>query len=116
MDKVLSGTSSGSAPGGEIRRVVALVATKKHIPPRLLINQARCRASAARARQLAMYLAHVVCGRTMVEVGEAFGRDRTTVSHACARIEDMRDDAGFDAEVAALEKELLGQEGSHDWH
>jgi chromosomal replication initiation ATPase DnaA len=94
--------------GGDFLQVIALVANRKRIPLRLLVNHARCRAATARARQLAMYLSHVVYGHTMVEVGEAFGRDRTTVSHACALIEDMRDDDGFDAEVSALEEELLG--------
>lgn len=60
----------------------------------------------ARARQLAMYLAHIVYGRSMKEIGQAFGRDRTTVSYACALIEDMRDDPHFDEEVSALERQL----------
>jgi chromosomal replication initiation ATPase DnaA len=50
-----------------------------------------------------MYLCHVAVGRSLQAVGEVFGRDRTTVSYACALIEDMRDDRAFDAAVAALE-------------
>lgn len=52
---------------------------------------------------LAMYLVHVVLSRSYSEIGDFFGRDRTTVAHACARIEDMRDCPKFDAEVASLE-------------
>ena len=41
---------------------------------------------AALARQVAMYLAHVVLGLSRTEVGNQFARDRTTVAHACATI------------------------------
>ena len=34
---------------------------------------------------------------------EAFGRDRTTAGHACAQVEDRRDDPGFDSRLQALE-------------
>ena len=53
-----------------------------------------------------MYLSHVVLGRTLMEIGEVFGRDRTTVSYACALIEDMRDDPQFDDEVSGLERQI----------
>lgn len=59
------------------------------------------------ARQVAMYLAHVVFGLTMTQVGRCFERDRTTVRHACALIEDRRDQPGFDLAVAALEAGLM---------
>jgi chromosomal replication initiation ATPase DnaA len=41
-----------------------------------------------------------------MEIGEAFGRDRTTVLHACGVIEDMRDDPRFDDEVSELERQI----------
>jgi chromosomal replication initiation ATPase DnaA len=95
---------------------IVLVAMQKNVPIRMLMHNSRCSLPAARARQLAMYLCHVVFRRTLAEIGDAFGRDRTTVSHACALIEDMRDDPGFDEEVCALERLLeqgLAEEGSH---
>lgn len=57
----------------------------------------------ARARQVAMYLAHVAFGIPLAEVGSCFGRDRTTVSHACNRIEDGRDEPAFDADLMEME-------------
>jgi chromosomal replication initiation ATPase DnaA len=86
--------------------VIALVARQKHVPIRLLTHKSRSRLPVARARQLAMYLSHVVLGRSLLEIAEAFGRDRTTVSYACAVIEDMRDDPRFDDEVALLERQI----------
>lgn len=59
---------------------------------------------AAFARHIAMYLAHVGFGLSMAKIGRAFGRDRTTVVHACHVIEDRRDEARFDAMIDYLEQ------------
>jgi hypothetical protein len=63
----------------------------------------RGRAKVALARQVAMYLAHVSCGLTLTDTGKLFGRDRTTVAHACGVIEDRRDDPLFDRALDLLE-------------
>jgi hypothetical protein len=95
------------AAGG---RLLRLVSARRSIPMPLLLHQSRCRAEVAEARQLAMYLMHVVLQRTYEEVGRFFQRDRTTVSHACAHIEDLREDqSAFEAEVAEIEAELTAQ-------
>ena len=60
-------------------------------------------ARAATARQVAMYLAHVVCGLSLTEAGELFERDRTTVAHACHVVEDRREDQDFDRAIELLE-------------
>lgn len=54
-----------------------------------------------------MYLAHVACGLNMTDVGACFGRDRTTVAHACAVIENCRDDPAFDRKLERLEQPLF---------
>ena len=41
-----------------------------------------------------MDLAHVSCGMSLT-VGAMFGRDRTTVSHGCLKVEYRRDDPVF---------------------
>lgn len=63
----------------------------------------RGRARVALARQVAMYLAHVGCGLSLTETGRLFGRDRTTVAHACGVVEDRRDDPVFDRALDLLE-------------
>lgn len=68
--------------------------------------QTRGAAKAAAARQLAMYLTHVGFEMSLARVALAFGRDRSTVSHACHTVEDRRDDPAFDACVSALEEML----------
>lgn len=79
--------------------VVTIVVGQKLPSP----QDRRSRASAF-ARQVAMYLAHVGFGLSMAEVGKAFGRDRTTVVHACHLIEDRRDERRFDDLLDHLEQ------------
>ena len=60
-------------------------------------------ARVALARQVAMDLAHVGCGLSLTAAGQSFGRDRTTVAHACLIVEDRRDDPAFDQILDLLE-------------
>ena len=55
-------------------------------------------------RQIAMYLSHVVLQVPYQTIATAFGRDRTTVMHACSVVEDRRDDAGYDRFVEQCER------------
>ncbi len=71
-------------------------------------SRSRCKADVAMARQIAMYLAHTKFSILMTEVGLHFCRDRTTVSYACAQIEDRRDEFSFDLMICQLEA-LLGE-------
>ena len=67
----------------------------------------RSRASVAFARQVAMYLAHVVYGMSLKEAAALFYRDRTTASHACSVIEDRRDDPTFDTFMEHIELAII---------
>jgi hypothetical protein len=58
---------------------------------------------AARARHVAIYLAHVTLGRPLRAVAQEFRRDRSSVAYACRRIEDLRDRPAFDAALSRLE-------------
>ena len=62
------------------------------------------RFAVAHIQQIAMYVCHVALKLTMTDVARGFGRDRTTVGHACARVEDRRDDRAFDDFVGAVER------------
>jgi hypothetical protein len=66
----------------------------------------RSHAKVALARQVAMYLAHVICGLTLTQVGELFQRDRTTVAHGCGVVEDLRDAPEMDRVLSILETAL----------
>ena len=62
------------------------------------------RRHACHVRQIAMYVCHVALRMSLSDIGGAFGRDRTTVAHACHVVEDRRDDVAFDDFVAAVER------------
>ena len=78
-----------------------------------LRNTTRGPANVAQARQVAMYLAHVGLGLNLTQVGRVFGRDRTTVSHACGVVEDRRDDPNFDRALELLEWVIDAQLSRH---
>ena len=44
----------------------------------------------ARPRQVAMWLTRELTDRSLPEIGDAFGRDHTTVIHACRTVGDLR--------------------------
>lgn len=87
------------------RRVLETVAKARGLRIGALCGSGRS-AEVALGRHIAMYLMHVELGRKYAEVGRMFGRDRTTVSHACALVEDLREDARFDTEIEALEAQI----------
>lgn len=73
-------------------------------------------APVALARQVAMYLMHVVFGLSLSAVGRYFNRDRTTAAHACRQIEDRRDDPAFDALIDRLEFAVRTMRGGDGYY
>ena len=89
---------------GNTRKIIeSAVGAVFEIPDPEIGASGRGTAQACFARQVAMYLAHVSYGLTLTEVGELFGRDRTTVAYACTVIEGRRDDANLDLCLDHLE-------------
>lgn len=110
-------------PEGEAQRLRRLIETAIGdvfgVPHAALSAQSRGKAPVALARQAAMYLAHVSCGLNLTDVGFIFARDRTTVAHACAVIEDRRDDPVFDRALELMEwivPTLVGRDLIHVHH
>ena len=101
-----SSTARAASAECNCRFIEGLVAAAYRVAPAEMRNRYRGRAGVAFARQTAMYLAHVHLGLTLQRVGAHFGRDRTTVAHACARVEDSRDDRKRDCILACLEAAL----------
>ncbi|WP_417417444.1 helix-turn-helix domain-containing protein [Hoeflea sp.] len=74
-------------------------ACERDLPAAAARRRPRCH-----MRQIAMYLSHVVLSVPYQTIATAFGRDRTTVMHACSVVEDRRDDAGYDRFVEQCER------------
>lgn len=92
---------------GDCRVVVLAVSQSSGVNYEDFFAPSRRHMKTANARQLAMYLCHVLTGLTMTEVGAFFGRDRTTVSHACALIEDSREERRTDDHIQGLEDRVV---------
>lgn len=84
--------------------VVDIVAALFGVSSRDLRRPGRSNTATSRVRQIGMYVAHVVLRLNMTEVGRGFGRDRTTVQHACHLVEDLRDNEEFDRLVVMTER------------
>jgi chromosomal replication initiation ATPase DnaA len=83
--------------------VTHLVALATDVAPTDIAGHKRSSFAAVRARQIAIYLTHVTYHWPLARVAFAFGRDRTTCGYACHKVEDLREDIAFDAQLAALE-------------
>jgi chromosomal replication initiation ATPase DnaA len=65
----------------------------------------------ALARQVAMYLAHVVFRMAIGTVAASFLRHPSTVCHAVRHVEEMREDPEFDRTLSYLEQALRAAAG-----
>ena len=111
------GSGTKGSPGSRMRMrrlrrdpnalaVVAAVAKSRDLPAFDILQRPRGEAEVAAARQLVMYLVHVLLGRRQEEVGLLFGRERTTVSYACRMMEERRDCPEVEAEIISIERRL----------
>lgn len=102
MGKVCRAFFSGPA-----QTIVAAVAREMNVSPdQLTQSYTRCTANIANARMVAMYLVATLLNLNLTHTGLIFGRDRTTVRHALARVEDKMDDPSFDLLIQRLKDEL----------
>lgn len=76
------------------------------LPVDEMMTARRGSAGVAYGRQIAMYAVYVGFGISLARVAIAFGRDRSTVAHACHLIEDKRDDVHLDEWLDELETAL----------
>ena len=86
--------------------ILETVQAKFRVGRKDLLAPSRSLRHIAWARQVAMYLAHTLPpGRSYTEVGRLFGRDRTTVRHACQVVEDLRGEGDdLDTELTEIER------------
>lgn len=84
--------------------VIDIVAALFNVSGRELRSPSRSPLTVSRVRQIAMYVTHVTLRLSMRDVGQGFGRDRTTVLYACHQIEDLREQEEFDDIVARVEQ------------
>lgn len=91
---------------GKAQLAQIVVAQATNIPLEQICAPTRSKPLIAQARQIAMYLTHVALGVSLTKTAAGFGRDRTTASHACKIVEELRDDPQFDFQLSQLEEGL----------
>lgn len=69
-----------------------VVAMRLGTPMETITRAKRLSRPAIRVRRVSLYLAHVALGWPLERVGHAFGINRQTVSTACTRIEEAREE------------------------
>jgi chromosomal replication initiator protein len=71
------------------------------------LNSPRRTRMLARPRQVAMALAKDLTQHSLPEIGEAFGKDHTTVLHACRKVLELRaEDAKIREDLELLQRQL----------
>ncbi len=86
--------------------VAAIVAIEFGVASPSLFSKTKGPSHLSFARQVSMYLVHVVYQVNLSRVAKSFCRDRSTVSYACKVIEDCREDPHFDEKLVRLENFL----------
>jgi chromosomal replication initiator protein len=105
--EILAAAGQPTSETGGIDAIIMRVAAAFAVSERELLGPSRLR-NVLLSRQVAMYLARELAGLSLPRIGAAFGRDHTTVLHACRKIE-----AGVEADsaLAARVRQLRGELG-----
>lgn len=102
----MEGTSLRSADLAAAQLAASIASYGLAMPKTEILDARHGSARAAFARQVAMYLCHTGLELSLARVANAFGRDRSTVAHACHAVEDRREQPHFDFWIGALEAML----------
>ncbi|MEE9348228.1 MAG: helix-turn-helix domain-containing protein [Robiginitomaculum sp.] len=86
--------------------VMAAVALEFGIPDIEVYSRTKGNSKNSFARQIAMYLTHIVYEINLSRVARTFSRDRSTASHACRVVEESREDPIIDEKLIRLEQFL----------
>lgn len=113
LDVIHPPTASDRKPS--ISRVQTAVADHFGLTVKDLVSPTRA-ARLAVPRQIAMFLSRESTGRSLHEIGSAFGgRNHTTVVHACAQVNRRAaSDATFSHELAVIRKALASRQADRD--
>ncbi len=104
--KVLEDFSFHTRQNISIEKIMDCVCEPFNLYPADLIGKKRPK-NIAMARQIAMYLCRLMTDSSLPKIGTAFGRDHTTVIHACEKIEKLRkEDKSFDNQLQQLEEKI----------
>ncbi len=108
VDEVLRSTTGPQKPRElTLEMIQAEVCKQFDVRQEELVGRRRDR-RVVRPRQVAMYLCRELTGKTLMEIGQAFGKkDHTTVLHSCSKVEkEMAKDSVVEENVEKLRIQL----------
>lgn len=106
VQQVLADSGQPTSAAPDVSAIVERVAAAFGISTKELLGASRLR-GVMRPRQVAMYLARELTGLSLPRLGAAFGRDHTTVLHACRKVEaELTSDLGLASKVRDLHSAL----------
>jgi chromosomal replication initiator protein len=107
VEQTLAGTGLPTLAGCDVSTIVKRVAAAFGLGETAMLGPSRLR-GVLKPRQVAMYLARELTSLSLPRIGAAFGRDHTTVLHACRKVEDeMASDPGLAKRVTELRAVLI---------
>lgn len=106
VEQTVTGTGLPTSAALDVSVIVKRVAATFGVSEADLRGPSRLR-GVMRARQVAMYLARELTGLSLPRLGAAFGRDHSTVLHACHKVEgDTANDLALAKQVSELRRGL----------
>ena len=101
--RYIFGVRRGAPP---ISLIIAATARAFEVEPSLLMSKIRT-AHAVHPRQMAMFLAKEITGRSLPDIGRRFGgRDHTTVLHAFRKVERQLGEPMVVERIAAIKADI----------
>ena len=82
---------------------IALVAHALNIEQKKILVPKRSQKNITLARQITSYLMHVACQINISKTARLLKKDRATITHACHKIENQRDNPIFNYMIDHLE-------------
>lgn len=89
-----------------IDKIISTVASYYGVPVRWIVTPKGTRGASGHSRRIAMFLAKVHTDANWTQIGESFGKHRTSVLEACRVIAADRDERVI-GEIAAIERILF---------
>src|SRR5262249_53237028 len=106
VEQIAAGTGQPTSRGADIAAIMKCVCAAFGVTEKELLGPSRLR-RVLLPRQVAMYLTRERSGLSLPRIGAAFGRDHTTVLHACRKVEEtIAGDEQLAATVRLLRQEL----------
>lgn len=106
VEQIAAGTGQPTSHGTDLAAIMKCVCAAFGVTQKELLGPSRLRRVLI-PRQVAMYLARERAGLSLPRIGAAFGRDHTTVMHACRKVEEaMEGDDQLAATVRQLKRGL----------